>query len=758
MQAKKNTAVVDPIGGECAPTSLDPYGQLFKMLMPRATSVAIYDREGLPLWLSEGVDSPDLRDIADEALRSDAEDPNSERPGFTRTWEGNQSAYVFLLRDTRGQLLGAVAVSCRNTSADTRPFSLVFGLVRPAIEALTRELTNQYSIGDLERTLSVRDRDLAMLMGAAGTGVDLEAEDFRDVLQNSVESLGCAVGALLVPDKSIAICRTAPTVDKSVGADVLTRTHRHLIAWAQVQRRTMAINAAPPGSPLSVVPYKILSCPILHGAQRVVGILALFRPVAEGDFELNQIRIAELIGRRIASVLQSAYDPATGLLTRPAFEKRAAVRLAVDAQDADASHCLIYADVDRLHVLNENHGMHVGDDVITRVAEVIRRQVSSGALAARISGDRFAILLLDSTVEQAQRFADSLCDAMSRISCIADSRSLAVSASFGVAQLMQTRRPLSHALAAAEIACKTAKDRGRGRVEVYQDGDRSMIRRFEDVTMVGGVRDALAAGRFRLDAQPIQPLNRHGKVKRFELLLRMIGADGGSVSPEKFLSAAERYQLAPAIDRWVLAHALESLAPYAETLITTGAQFAINLSGQSIGEDDFLGHLEQQLRSRTLPASLLSFELTETAAVANIVRAELFMRRLQELGHAVALDDFGRGLSSLTYLKALPVTAIKIDGVFIRDVNTSGRSQALVSAIVQLARAMDLVTTAECVESDAIRETVARLGVDYGQGFSIGRPRPLEAVLRELGCPVRPGAAESTGAACLNAADPVFAT
>jgi len=144
--------------------------------------------------------------------------------------------------------------------------------------------------------------------------------------------------------------------------------------------------------------------------------------------------------------------------------------------------------------------------------------------------------------------------------------------------------------------------------------------------------------------------------------------------------------------------------------------------------------------------------------VANIVRAELFMRRLHELGHAVALDDFGRGLSSLTYLKSLPLTAIKVDGVFIRDVNSSSRSQALVSAIVQLAHAMNLATTAECVESDAIRETVARLGVDYGQGFSIGRPQPLEAVLRELGCPLRPGVEDSTGATCLNSADPVFAT
>ena len=250
--------------------------------------------------------------------------------------------------------------------------------------------------------------------------------------------------------------------------------------------------------------------------------------------------------------------------------------------------------------------------------------------------------------------------------------------------------------------------------------------------LVGTLREALANDLFRLEAQPLVALAAGSHGHRFELLLRMIDSTGDSIAPSKFLSAAERYQLAPDIDRWVVQYVLATLAPHAERLASIGAHFAVNISGQSIGDDDFPTFLERQLRVHGLPPALISFELTETAAVSNIVRAESLMRRLRDLGHEIALDDFGRGLSSLTYLKTLPVSYLKIDGELVRDVIASSRSQAMVSAIVQLARAMGLGTTAECIESDGIKTVVAGLGVDFGQGYALGRPRPLDQVLQEL--------------------------
>jgi diguanylate cyclase (GGDEF)-like protein len=713
-------------------TSLDPYGQLVKMLMPRAQCIAIYDRLGLPVWLSDGRDAPELHRLLQDALADEAGERSGD--GFAEPVDRDHSAYIFLLRDSDGSLLGAVALLCRESAqrAEARPFSLVQGLLRPALECLQRDLAAQYSIGDLQRSLLTRDRDLELVLGAAEgdpTGRET-SDDFAALVQGCVEHLGCSVGALLVPDKNIAVCRTGQGTQARAGAEILTRTHRHLLASTQLHRRTVTANRPIESGPLGHVPYKLLSCPVMHGSQQVLGVLVLFKPPSAPDFDLRQVRIVELLARRVAYILMNAYDPATGLLTRPAFEKRAQSQLGNGC--GASNHSVIYVDIDRLHVLNENLGMHVGDDVIARVAEVIRRNLTPRMLAARISGDRFALLVPESGVDAAQSIAENLREGLERLGFVAGSKPVEVTASFGVAHVVDSKHPLSHALAAAEIACKAAKDRGRNRVEAYQDSDQSIVRRYTDVTLVGTLRYALAQDKFRLEAQAIVPLNGTKSGPKFELLLRMTDENDQSVAPDKFLSAAERYQLAPAIDRWVLRRVLSTLAPHAPRLESVGASFAVNISGQSLGDAEFCAFLEDLLRERALPPSILTFELTETAAVANIVRAETLMRRLRELGFDVALDDFGRGLSSLTYLKTLPVNCLKIDGSFVRDVVEDDRSQAMLSAIVQLARAMGLRTVAECVESDEIRHITCGLGVDFGQGFSIRRPVPLEQVIGEL--------------------------
>jgi diguanylate cyclase (GGDEF)-like protein len=711
-------------------TTFDPYGQLVKMLLPRAQSIAIYDRMGLPVWLNDGLDSSELHRILQDALVEDL-GASGAGEGFAEPIDRDHCAYVFLLRDPDARLIGAVGIVCRESRQgnDPRPFALVQGLLRPALECLQRELTAQYSIGDLQRSLMVRDRDLELLLGAAQqeAAASESTDDFAQLVQGCVDHLNCSVGALLIPDKNIAVCRTGQGVPPRVGAELLTRTHRHLLAWTQLHRQTMTSNHPVEAGPLGRLPYKVLSCPVMHGAQRVLGVLVLFKPAESPDFDLRQVRIVELLARRVAYILLNAYDPSTGLLTRPAFEKRAQGLLGPTGQVG--THSVIYVDIDRLHVLNENLGMHVGDEVIMRVSEVIRRHLTPRMLAARISGDRFAVFATDMPLDDAQAVAENLRDGLEQLGFVSGAQTVDVSASFGVARVVDGKHPLSHALAAAEIACKAAKDRGRDRVETYQESDQSIVRRFTDVTLVGTLRYALAQDRFRLEAQTIVPLNGAVVGPKFELLLRMTDENGQSVSPEKFLSAAERYQLAPAIDRWVVRRVLQTLEPHAAALVRRGVCFAVNISGQSLGDAEFCTFLESVLRDSGLPSSLLSFELTETAAVANIVRAEALMRRLRELGFDVALDDFGRGLSSLTYLKTLPATCLKIDGTFVRDVVGDDRAQAMLSAIVRLAQAMGLRTVAECVESDAIRDIVRQLGVEFGQGFSIGRPTPLEQVI-----------------------------
>jgi diguanylate cyclase (GGDEF)-like protein len=720
----------DTVEAQALSTSLDPYGQLLKMLMPRASCISIHDPTGTPIWMSDGCDSNDLLQLVEEAAngaRTGALDP-AERDGFARSWNGD-TGYVFLLRDGTN-LLGIVALASQDPPNGARPFSMVLGLLRPALQVLNRELVNQFNIGDLQKNLSLRDGDLDLLLDAAGDGEAAQSNDFHQLLRNCVGHLSCAFGALLIPEKKIALAHSADAVKQRNDAEALERVQRHLLAWAQVQRRTLTMNKpAPTNSPFGSLPLKILACPIRQMPNDVIGLLMLFRPMTAPDFDVRQVRIVEMLTRRIGYLLQNAYDATTGLLTRAAFEQRVFAALSAGSKQ---EHCVAYVDADRLHVVNENHGMHAGDAVIARIADGIRTNLPATFVASRISGDRFALFGPDTSLDSAEEVLGRLCATIATLEHAHNERKIELSISIGVAKVPDTKYPLSHALAAAEVACKAAKDRGRGRVEAYHDADRSIVRRFEDVAIAGDLRDAIANDRFRMEAQPIVQFENDGPPRRFELLLRMIDASGQSVAPDKFLSAAERYQLATDIDRWVVQYALEILSSAAPALTNLGAHFAINLSGQSVGDEDFPAFLEGKLREYDLPPSLLSFEITETAAVANIVRAETLVRRLQDLGHDIALDDFGRGLSSLTYLKSLSVSDLKIDGGLIRDLANNARSQAMVTAIVQLSKTMKLRTTAECVENEPIRAAVAKLGVDFGQGFAIGRPRSLEIVLQEL--------------------------
>jgi EAL domain-containing protein (putative c-di-GMP-specific phosphodiesterase class I) len=376
--------------------------------------------------------------------------------------------------------------------------------------------------------------------------------------------------------------------------------------------------------------------------------------------------------------------------------------------------------------------MHVGDSVLGQLGELIRHRLPPGAFASRISGDRFAVLL-PTQLDDAAKFAESLREGVEQLGTTHGDSRLHVSISVGVASLDTAAGELMHSLAAAETACKAAKDRGRNRVEVYKTNDVSLVRRFADINIAGQLRAAIDAGRLQLYSQLIVPFAcAENPRPHFELLLRMVDEDGHTVGPDRFLSAANRYQLMPEIDRWVINTAVELLKPQAELLAGHSVSFAINFSGQSLNDEGFVDFLLERIRSSGIDPAAFTFELTENATIANIARAEILIRRLRDLGCGVALDDFGTGLSSLAYLRQLPVTMLKIDGSFVRDILKDPRAESMVRAIAQLARSMSLTTVAEYVETDEIRTRVATLGVDYGQGFAIGRPAPLAELLSEL--------------------------
>jgi EAL domain-containing protein (putative c-di-GMP-specific phosphodiesterase class I) len=291
----------------------------------------------------------------------------------------------------------------------------------------------------------------------------------------------------------------------------------------------------------------------------------------------------------------------------------------------------------------------------------------------------------------------------------------------------------SAALAPAQVACQAAKERGRGRVELYQQGDASIIQRLDDIHQVGHIRSAIENNRMTLVAQPIVAI-QPGKTAAYyyEVLVRLIDSDGAHVMPADFFSAAERYQLMEELDRWVVTETLQLLAARMGDFEDLSLRIAINLSGQSLGSEQFLPFVVEQIKTSGVPARMLSFEVTETVAVANLQRAQKFMHTLKDLGCRFSLDDFGTGLSSFAYLKLFPVDTLKIDGSFVRDITTNVTSQSVVAAIAEVARVMQLQSVAEYVQDEEAMVLLKDLGVTWGQGFLLGAPEPLAEKLDSL--------------------------
>jgi diguanylate cyclase (GGDEF)-like protein len=722
----KSNAIESP----SADASFDPYGRLLRMLMPSLRGVVVHDGFSNLVWASDEWDLSDEPEVIKDAIASALTDA-AEFAGVVRTLDADTAVYSFAIRGEHIELLGVVSLIARLSGKQTeaRPLQTVRQLVQPALECLRRELSLRSKLGSRERDLDVRERDLDLMLEISShqSAAASDTDEFGLIMKTGLERMGCALAALWVPDKNIALSLTRS--GQPMSAESLQRAQHHLMAWMQLQQRTIVINHISKVASDVAAPYKILACPVRHPSERVMGVLALFNPPSAQDFDLHQTRIAEVLAKRATSIIQAQYDSSTGLMTRQAFERQASALFASASAD---SHIILYLDIDRLHVINETFGMHVGDDVIVNVAECMAKSLPPGALSARISGDRLAALIPNSSMDAAARVAEKIRAAAAGIVPRAGQGSFEVSACLGVAPIGRSDNPLAHALATAEIACKAAKDRGRNRVEIFQDSDQSIIRRHTDILVIGKLRDALGNDSFRLDAQPILPLRGNYGRPRFELLIRMLGDRGEIIPPGKFLSAAERYQLMPTVDRWVVRRACELLGAHSASVGEDIARFAINLSGQSLQDESFLEFVIDQIRVSGLPAGVLCFELTETATIGNLAKAQNFMRNLQELGCQFALDDFGTGVSSLAYLKDLSVNYLKIDGSFVRDAVVNSRSESMIKAIAQLAKVMCMETIAEYVETDVLRARMADLGVDYGQGFAMGRAQPLEELLKVL--------------------------
>jgi diguanylate cyclase (GGDEF)-like protein len=383
-------------------------------------------------------------------------------------------------------------------------------------------------------------------------------------------------------------------------------------------------------------------------------------------------------------------------------------------------------------VVNDISGRDVGDLLIKKVGQKLASMVRSRDVVARIGSDKFGVLLENCDLSTAQIVMKKISHAVSAIDFQWEGESHQVSISIGIAPITAETQSVTSLMNAAETARNVSKERGRNSIHVLDMEDSNLLERKDQIRWVGKIQSALRDDNFMLYAQLIKPLKTKSAKPHYELLLRMRDDDGSVIPPGEFLPAAESFYLMSSIDYWVIGQAFSELAEHNRES-GQGCEISINLSGQSLGDPvGFAAYIGNKLEQHQLDPSDICFEITESAAIANIDDARFFIDQLYAYGFKFSLDDFGTGLSSFAYLKNLKVNYLKIDGSFVTDIVKDPVSASMVSAINQVGHAMHLQTVAEFVENDAIRQKLVDIGVDYGQGYGLGKPTPFGEILSTL--------------------------
>jgi len=419
------------------------------------------------------------------------------------------------------------------------------------------------------------------------------------------------------------------------------------------------------------------------------------------------------------------HDALTGLVNRHEFENRVTHALE-SIKERAVQHALLYIDLDQFKVVNDTSGHAAGDELLKQLASLLHDPVRDRDTVARLGGDEFGILLENCPAERAREIANQIVHVVREFRFIWQDKTFSVGASIGIAMIDNPNLTTGEVLRTADMACYMSKELGRNRVHLFSPGDADLVKRETEMSLVSQIHYALDNDRFTLYYQPIIDLNHTEDIKCCEIFVRMLDKEDKVVPAEVFVATAERYNLMPEIDRWVIRETFSYAAKYTQNDNAKEKQlFFINLSGTSFNDQSFLAFVENELQRNISDPTQICFEVTETAAITNINQAQKFIHAIKELGCRFALDDFGSGLSSFSYLKDLEVDYLKIDGAFIRDVTHDSKDRSIVEAITQVGRSMGIKTIAEYVEDDDIIKIIKEIGVDFGQGYGIQRPEQL---------------------------------
>ncbi|MEC4750154.1 EAL domain-containing protein [Methylomicrobium sp. Wu6] len=450
--------------------------------------------------------------------------------------------------------------------------------------------------------------------------------------------------------------------------------------------------------------------PVINSEREITHFVAIQEDVTEA------LQLTEKLS------YQASHDALTQLINRQEFDRRLERVVALVAS-SKASHALCYIDLDQFKIVNDTCSHAAGDELLRQISSLFSTVTRRSDTLARLGGDEFAILMENCPLESAVAVTDKIHQVVEQFQFFWQDKSFRIGVSIGLVMIDLCNGGADIHMKQADMACFMAKEAGRNRTHIYREDDKAMVQHHGEMNWVVRINDALEQDLFCLYAQDIVPLGA-GEGEHCEILIRMRDRNDNLVSAKAFLPAAERYQLATKIDRWVIRNVFDYFTDHYKRLERLSL-CSINLSGSSLSDLNLLGFIESEFARTSMPPAKVCFEITETAAIANLTLATDFMKRLKEYGCKFSLDDFGSGLSSFAYLKHLPVDFLKIDGFFVKDIEHDSVDLAMVKSINDIGHVLGKKTIAEFVENQVILQTLNGLQVDYAQGYFTGMPKPL---------------------------------
>ncbi|MGI4747974.1 MAG: EAL domain-containing protein [Janthinobacterium lividum] len=644
---------------------------------------------------------------------------HDREPGYRPTLEEGLSYYTSQSRQV-------IENALEQTLVDQRPWDLELELVSVRGRPFWARVVGQVELADgVPTRLTGAFQDIT-----SRKLLERELAENRELLQVTLNSIGDAV---ITTDTQRQVKWMNPAAERLTGwshDDVLGKPIADVFrVWNEVERQAvfhpveecirldrtikLAMGTVLISRDASKHAIAASAAPIQDAGGQILGAVLVFQDVTE------QRR------QHLAMEHRATHDPLTDLANRVAFETRVDALLARTRMHPDSAHVLLFIDLDQFKIVNDACGHFIGDALLREISQVLTSCVRDRDMVARLGGDEFAVILENCPIEHGQRIAERIRNGVYEHRFFHDERRFRVGTSIGLVPFDIRWSSREKLVQAADTACYAAKEAGRNQVKTWSESDQSVTYRLGDMQWVSRLEQAIDNDQFELYGQRIEALTGDSSDVRCEVLLRLRDLDGSLVLPRIFVPAAERFHMVARIDRWVL-HRVIHLLETSPWLFDTVGMLSVNVSGQSIGDQSFHADISARLQRANFDMGKLCIEITETSAVTRLADARTFINELRGMGIKIALDDFGAGASSFGYLKALPIDFIKVDGQFTENILEDPLDIAAVRCFRDVASTLGVMTIAQYVESHEQKHALTSLGIDYGQGYGIHRPEPLE--------------------------------